>query len=316
MSYQARINSILFIIVIVLSLLAWYQPGLKQQQFQYLSTLAKNDVHSIHVERKDIGAISLKKYNDQWFLSEPYQLPANPLRVDTLMALLKKRSYAQFSATTQTLARYQLDKPPLSIWFNQSQFVLGGTDPVKRQRYVMNIDENIHSGKNTIHLINSIIYFQLRAALDTFISPNLLPPKAKINSIRWLDKELKRQGKTWQLSPDEGDVSSDSIVQLLQFWQHAQASKVEVNGVVNGVTLSAENSDGPQFMQSKQLISINISYPFEHKIKTENIQYLIIQDGKQLKLLRTDINVAYWISPQTLKLITEFFPLQENVKMP
>lgn len=304
MSRQARTNLILFIAVICLSLIAWYQPGLKKVITHYLTSLDADKIHTIVIEREDIGSIKLNKHNNNWNIEAPYQLPANTLRVNTITALADKRSYLQFQVTDAELSRYQLDKPPVSIWLNDHKFVLGNTDPIKQQRYAMNVSDNLASGNNTVHLINGIIFYQLRAALDTFISPALLPPQAKINSISWSDKTLTMEKGSWHLTPEAPEVSSDSIAQLIQFWKQAQASKVE--------TKVALGIDNEALIHSKNII-ITLTLPVNEKeTKIETIQYLIIQDGTQIKLLRTDKQIAYWISPQILKLITEFIPIQSN----
>ncbi len=304
MTREAKINVILLLVAIMLSLLAWWQPFLSTKQWYFLSDIKRDNITTIRIERKDLDTIVLNKENNNWFLEQPYTLAANPLRVDTLTALVEKQSYSRFESADEDLYRYELDKPLLTISFNHSRFVFGGIDPVKRHRYVMNIDDNAQSGKNTVHLINGVIYYQLRSALNTFISPSLLPPSAHINAISWLGKTLKNKDNKWLLTPDDTKVTSDSIAQLLQFWQHAQASKIETN-----VDFAIDKASA----QSRSLL-INITYPYGDKIKTEDIKYLIIQQDKQLKLVRLDYKLAYWISPQTLKSITEFLPVQETME--
>lgn len=304
MSRAARSNLILFIIVICLSLIAWYQPGLKKVITHYLSTLTPDEITTITLEREAIGNIKLSRQNGHWFIDEPYQLPANKLRVNTITALANKRSYTQFQVKDADLTRYQLDKPPVSVWLNDQQFIFGHTDPVKKQRYVINLNEAHAADSHTVHLINGVIFYQLRAALDTFISPALLPPQARIKSIRWLDKTLTIDNGIWQLSPEAPEVSSDSIARLIQFWKQAQASKVETK-----LSLGITNE---KLIQSKS-ITISLEPSGNNKnSKIEKIHYLIIQDGTQIKLLRTDKHIAYWLSPQVLKLLTEFVPLQND----
>ncbi len=301
MSRAARTNLILFIIIIFLSLIAWYQPGLKKTLIHSFTSLKADEIHTITIDRQTIGSVKLSRHDNNWFIEEPYQLPANILRVNTIIALAEKRSYTQFQVDDSELSRYQLDKPPLSIRLNDQLFVLGSTDPIRQRRYAMNLSDNRHSGKNTVHLINGVIFYQLRAALDTFISPALLPPQAKIKSIKWLDNTLTLKNGRWQLTSQEADVSSDSIAQLIQFWKQARASKVETN-----VSLGIDNKT---LMQSKSII---ITHALPDNEQETKIHYLIIQDGAQIKLLRTDKQIAYWLSPQILKLITEFIPVQSN----
>ncbi len=317
MSKEAKLNTILFVVALVLFLIAWYLPGLHQMKYQYLSDIQADDIQSIRIETQNTPTIKLIKDNNSWFLQEPYQLPANILRVDTLTALLNKRSYEHFSVTTDELKRFQLDQPLLSIWFDDQQFDMGTTDPIKQQRYVTQ-NNGPDTENHEIHLINGIIYFQLHAAVSTFISPYLLPPKAKINSMHWLDTQITRSDNGWLLTPEMSEVSQGSIKQLLLFWQQAQASKVETDiefsveniqtAALDSAVLDIEKNSTKKNAIEHNTIVLNISYPFENTIKTEELRYIIVQEGNQLKLIRPDLKLAYLISSQTLKTITEFFP--------
>lgn len=295
---MAKTNAILAVIVILLSLIAWFQPGLQPTVFQFLSALKADQVNTIIIERQDIGSIQLNKQKNGWFLQEPYQLPANSLRVGTITALAEKRSYSQFQISNNDLARYHLKKPLISILLNDKQLTIGNEAPVNHQRYAMNINDNLQSGNNTVHLIDGTIYYQLRASLDNFISPVLIPPQSSINNIVWHDKQLTITQGRWELTPDSDETTSDSIARLIQSWQHARASKVETN-----VSLPLSNAE----LQQSPAITISFTRPSSDKdSKTNTIRYLIIQVGEQIKLLRTDLQLAYWISTQKLKQLTEF----------
>lgn len=294
---MAQTNAILFVIVILLSLLAWFQPGLQQPVYQYLTSLKTTTIHSIIIERQALGTIKLHKENNNWVLQEPYQLPASLLRINTITALAQKRSYAQFQIDDTELSRYGLDKPAVSVWLNETNIIIGAEDPIKGQRYAMNISDNIQTGKNTVQLINGVVFYQLRANLDSFIATQLLPPKAQIKSITWADKKLNiTQGK-WTLTPDLPEVSADSIAQLIHHWQTAQASRVQ-----SKVSLSINNA------QLQQSPAITIHFSTDSGLE-ESVHYLIIQDAGQIKLLRSDAQVAYWLSPDLLKQLTKFLPV-------
>ena len=299
LSREAKLNLILFMVVLCLSLIAWYQPGLQKTMVHYLSNIKADNIHSIVIERQGIGTVKLSKQNNNWFIEQPYQLPANSLRVDTITALAEKRSYSQFQVKKSDLGRYQLDNPPLIITLNSQKFALGATDPIKKQRYAISVDNS--SDNIMVHLINGVIYYQLRAALNTFISPSLVPPQAKITRIDWADKILTVNNGLWQLTPEDPEVSTDSMLQFVQYWQQTQASRVETE-----VSVNITNSE--QVINKSNSKSIVIHYDLPGN-KSEKLNYLIIQDDKQLKLVRTDMKIAYWLSAKQLQKITEFLPL-------
>lgn len=310
MSHAAKTNVYLFVIVIILSLIAWFQPGLHKSVFSYFSSFKSDEINTIIIDRQDIGQIKLKKQDDSWFLLEPYQLPANRLRVDTITDLAEKRSFSQFQVSDEELARYHLAAPLIAIWLNDSKFVIGSEDPIKQQRYAMNIDDNIHTGKNTVHMINGTVFYQLRANLNTFISPNLIPTQATIQSISWSDKHLAIDNGRWHLTPDAPNVTADSIAQLIQFWKKAQASHIEIRSepVVPPPAAPSESS-GNNNTRRNNTVSITLKAADS---AMSSIEYLIIQEGTQIKLLRTDIPIAYLITPQILKLLTEFIRVPKN----
>jgi hypothetical protein len=297
MSRDARLNSYLFAAVICLSLLAWYKPGLNEPGIQLLSDLNPDNIKSIIIKRQDIGQIKLQKHNKHWFIKEPYELPANPLRVNSLLALAQKRIYSSFEIQNTALKKYHLDKPHLTVWLNDRQFVMGSETPINQQRYIMNINDNAASGKTMVHMINGTIFYQFRANLDTFISTRLIPVDSRLTGLEWQGQQLSLNNGRWELKTDKTDISADSVAQLLEFWKHAQALRVETQ--VNPNISNAE-------LVNKPVVSINLA---DAQNAQSSINYLVIQQEKQIKLLRTDLKLAYWITPQILKQLTEFMPV-------
>ena len=305
MNNDARNNARLAVIVLLLALIAWFKPGLKQYQYQYLSSLNPEQVHTIIIERRGIEPVRLTKQGQHWLMQSPYPLPANPLRVRTVLALAAKRSYSNFDVPDSELKKYALDKPELSVWLDNDRFDLGSEAPLNGQRYAMNIQDNIHSGKNTVHLINGAVYYQLRAPVDSFISPSLLPPDADLEQIQWAGYSLTLKNGQWQLKThrENADIQPDSVVQFIHNWQSIQASRVETGLKVNLNTLDAGQTAEK---------TITIHYKLNDREQT--ISYHIIQEGRQIKLLRQDLSIAWWLTPQQLKLLTEFIPVTKTTK--
>ncbi len=310
MHQDSRTNLILFVMVLLLALIAWFKPGLEQSQFKYLSSLNTNDIHNIVIERQDIESIRLSKKGKHWFLQSPYQLPANPLRVKTILSLAHKRSYSSFQVQENELPRYHLDKPAVSVWLNDRRFDMGSEAPLNGQRYAVNVHENIDSAANadsktTIHLINGTVYYQLRARIDSFISPLLIPPGAQIQQLKWPGYTLTVNNGKWQLktSRDRAGINADSVSRLIRYWRETQASKVETEVQIKQ---KLEKAD----LLAQKSIRITV----KQADAEQTITYVIIQEDNQIKLLRRDLNIAWWITPQQLKLLTEFIPVTKNLK--
>ena len=169
MSKPAQTNLILFLICIVLFAIAWFKPGLHKETIKYFTSLEIDEIYSIEIQREGLENIKLIKKDKVWFLLEPEQTAANILRINTIIALAKKRSYAQFQVSDKELDPYGLNAPKVSIKLNETDFVIGGKHPVKALRYAMKIDKSSQSANQTIHLIEDKVYYQLRSRLDTFI---------------------------------------------------------------------------------------------------------------------------------------------------
>ncbi len=169
MSKAAQTNLILFLICIVLFAIVWLQPCLHKETIKYFTRLEIDEVYAIEIRREGLENIKLIKKDKVWFLLEPEQTLANILRINTIIALAKKRSYAQFQVSDKELETYGLKNPKVSIKLNETDFVIGGKHPVKALRYAMKIDQNSQSANQTIHLIEDTVYYQLRSRLDTFI---------------------------------------------------------------------------------------------------------------------------------------------------
>ena len=71
MSREAKLNLFLFTMLLFLSLIAWYQPGLQKTIVHYLSNIKTDDIHSIVIERRDLGRLKLTKKIISGLLNSP-----------------------------------------------------------------------------------------------------------------------------------------------------------------------------------------------------------------------------------------------------
>ncbi|MCU7834137.1 MAG: DUF4340 domain-containing protein [gamma proteobacterium symbiont of Taylorina sp.] len=314
LSKEVKTNLVLFIACLFLFFIAWFQPGLKQENRQYFTSMKADEISSITIKRQGIDQVKLIKKAGEWFLVEHDQLkidlPANILRVNTITALAEKRSYSQFQVKGTDLERYHLDDPQVSIWLNNEHFIIGGTDPVNNQRYAMQLGDP----SNTIHMINGTVFYQLRANINTFISTKILPPHASIQSIHWDNKILELSNGKWSFASEDSVVGTDDsviaegsviekaskitsadIIQIVQFWQKAQASRIE--------TAVVEQVKSDNVPDKNMEITIHLNYPGKNN---QQIHFLVIKEKNQIKLLRRDAQTAYLITPETLKQLTEF----------
>ncbi len=320
-----KTNILLLAGVVCLSLILYYEPGLQLPDKKYLTPLNSEKIQFIYIQRKGLESIELNKTAAGWFMTQPLQIAANPLRIGTITALAEKRSFSQFPAQDKSLKKYHLDDPLITVRLDNTDIAIGGEDPVNQRRYAL-ID-------NTIHLINGKIYYQLRANLDTFISLSLLPPEADIKTITFPDWTLNLKQAKWQLSPDMPDVSSDSISALLQSWKTAQALRIKTSPISSmdeesstelnnesstelnnesSTELNNESSTGLDKKSSTGLDKKSATTQHNNNLISitlqdeSQIQYRLTGDARTPELIRLPWKITYYLTPQTMKQLNTF----------
>lgn len=231
MQSRLIINIVLFILVCVLGVFLFVtETGNNHTEEILLTSMNPENIHTIVVTRKQTDEIVFKKENKTWQMQSPYALPANPVRINTMLGLLKAHSYTQLNKKELQLDRFHLQDPEVSIRFNQLQIDFGDVSPLGDQRYVMVGD--------SVHLINDSLFQQLQTNATFFLDNRLLPAGSEITAIHLPDHELQLQDGLWKISPDTS-ISADTIIQLINAWQNLEAISIRpyedtaVTGMVN-----------------------------------------------------------------------------------
>jgi hypothetical protein len=284
-------NILLFIAVVCLSLILYFEPGLEQPRRNYLTSLKSEQIHNISIQRQGLESIELEKTEHGWFMTKPFPLAANPLRLGTITALAEKRSFSHFPVTGKPLKKYHLDDPLIIVTLDDTKIAIGAEEVFNQHRYAM-LDDSIH-------LIEGKVYYQLRANLDSFISLSLLPPGTQIKSIESSAWKLSIEQGHWLLTPDDPDISADSISTLLHHWKNAQALRIRTIPVTRTAQQADTQADTQADMQEKHLITVTLQ-------DQSQIKYYLAGDISQPELIRLPWNISYQITPQLYKQLTTF----------
>ena len=228
-----------------------------------LTNINPDSIDTIQVSRKS-GDILFKKEKNKWFMQKPYHLLANPVRINSMLELLKVHSHTQLNKKDVELNRLKLDAPEVSIRFNKLRIDFGDTSPLDEQRYVL-VDDNVH-------LINDSLYPQLTASATFFLNNALLPQDSKITAITFPNHTLKQQDGVWKLEP-ETNLSGDDIIRMVAAWQKLEA--ISVRAYKKG--------------ESSGTIKIEMK-------NHDPIDFIIVSPPPQLILAREDIGIQYHIS--------------------
>lgn len=217
MNTRLLLNLGLLALVVVLGLLAYFQPGVKKPPATpKLTDLAVADIDRIRIEDRDGKTIVLARAGEHWQLVEPVQLPANAFRVESLLRLLDEPSQARLDAKNLEMAEFGLDTPRIRLYLNDRGFTFGTTEPLNGRRYIRIGD--------TVHLVTDQYFHLLIGGYTEFVNQQLVPPDSRIAEIVTPGWHLTRatEGK-WTLSPTKPGLSADTLNMLADNWCNAQA---------------------------------------------------------------------------------------------
>ena len=223
MSKRNLLNLILLVLIFVLIALVIYEPG-KDIPITppSLTNLKENDISHIKVKRLSADQIEqeieFNKTSTGWEMIKPYKLPANVFRIDSILKLLSALSLSQNNLTNLDLNTFGLEKPKVTIIFNNTSIAFGHNKSLKNNRYV--------KIASTLHMIADTFFYQLTAKTESYISHKLIPEKSNITKIVLPNLKLEQANNRWDVTPKVDNISADAINQLINEWKLSQAYDV------------------------------------------------------------------------------------------
>lgn len=218
MTSRLWLNLALLLLLVILLLVVVYEPGKEVEPAPAkLTQLTPETITHIHLQRATGNDIELSKESDnQWWMLNPYYLPANNFRVQSLLRLAETESLGSHPLKDLQPATYGLDKPRAVVTFNRTvQIKFGDNEPLQQRRYVQVGD--------LLHTVMDTFYYQAAGNPTTYLAHSLLPPKVDIVKLVLPGLQLVYQEGQWQRTPPHNELSADSSVELIDRWQHAQA---------------------------------------------------------------------------------------------
>lgn len=293
MNPRTLLNIILLAAIVVLVLFVIFEPGKKAPETpSSLTDLSVDKITSIAIENDNKPAVQLEKRDKNWFLTAPYQMPANNFRVQSLLQIAGAESHAQFSSNAHDLKKFHLGHPKAVLRLNDTSISFGDTEPLTLRRYVL--------VGSTIHLIKDNVFHQLTQNATSFISLALLPEASIITRLTLPDMTLQkdRNNAAWILEPNpKGQVSMDQINKLIDAWTSAQALAVEPykSGTTKPKTKAKLNQN------------IEVSLASGNAIKFE-----VRPDETDFVLARKDVGIEYHLPLSAKKRLTQIPPATQT----
>ena len=151
MKSRALTNFGLLILVVILALIALYEPGLeKPDEVLPLTNLKPEEVRFIRISDNQGRDLVLEKQQGAWRMTRPYEKAANEVRIGQLLGITSTRSFSQFDVPDDRLADFGLDPAPIHLQLNDMKLEVGGNEPMRFRRYVR-IGNQIHLISNGFH---------------------------------------------------------------------------------------------------------------------------------------------------------------------
>ena len=216
MGNRTLINVLLVLVISVLAGYLIYTNGDRRAGPDY-AAIDPASINRITVRRPDNPATVMKKTANGWWLTQPFRVQANPLRIHSILQLIQTPGHSPFAVRDSELRQLGLGEDALTLLLNDHEFAFGHTDPISDARYLRY--------KDTVYLIEDDLYFQLKQGPVFFAGTRLVPETAQIIQLNFPHLSLIREGNRWTSRPARA-VSSDKAALLAESWQNAEATVV------------------------------------------------------------------------------------------
>lgn len=242
-------NLALFGVVIILGLVAMFEPGIKPPvKLPPLTTLSPDQVKKIRLVRPSDTVEFERNAQGQWQIISPVKLLANSYRLKNLLNLLEEQDYKKLAAHELKLAEIKLAPPLVQITFDQLTVAFGETSPLKDgKRYIQLSDQ-----PESVWVVRDNIYQSLTEAVWSFVNLSPLGESIKLKELQLPDYHLILKEGTWTLAqpaPAMINSSTDTLNTLIDNWQHLQAIEVakydDSLPAIGEVTVTLEGQSSP-----------------------------------------------------------------------
>ncbi len=224
MNRRVWLNLALLVTVLVLALLAYFEPGTSETPpGSPLSTLAADSAAQIRFQVRGQDEVAMQRRGAQWWLTQPVVVPASDFQIARLFELINAESAQRYDAASLSLAQYGLVPPEVTLVVDDEQFAFGGLSPMNYQRYVLL--------GGVLHLVDVSDLSVFTRGWSDLVDLQLLPKDARpvritlasLGTLVATERGWRREGGG---EVESGVESNDDLVALVERWRHAQAFKV------------------------------------------------------------------------------------------
>ena len=162
------VNLGLFVLVVVLSSVIYFEPGKEQTaEIVPLTHLKPEEVNFIRISDNRGRNLVMEKQQGSWQMTSPYKKTADEQRIKQLLDITTTRSFSRFEIPEDRLAEFGLAPASIYLQLNNVKLEIGGNESLQFRRYVRIADQ--------LHLINNGYHHHLMAQADDFVRKAEMP---------------------------------------------------------------------------------------------------------------------------------------------
>ena len=224
----------------------------------------------VALEHPGSPTVKLVRKDGHWKITEPVQMDADPIEMNAFIDLAKQEVKKSLNPGEVSLKDLGLDPPAYTVVLNDQKLGFGAQEPIQARRYILS------NGK--VALVDDPPAEALDADYSDLASRALLPAGAQIQSIKLPDLTIAKSGdgKSWALTPDAPNASSDARQKLVDAWRDA-------NAMWNS-TVPKEGAKGDAVAVTLKDGSV--------------ISFVVTSRDPQFVIARPDVGVSYTLSKQ------------------
>jgi hypothetical protein len=209
------VNVLLLAGVISLGLYIYYRPAADEAPRHKLSTLVPSAVNRVVIEPRDSAVIELAKRGNAWYLVRPFEARADRSQVERLLELASATSKEKLAATD--LARFDLDRPALTVTLGEQRFAFGTVNPLSQEQYVLAGDG--------VYLLSSFYASLVPRKAERLLTHSLFLQGESPVAFVLPGFRIELQGTKWVRLPAAGqeELSQDEFNRWVDGWRYASS---------------------------------------------------------------------------------------------
>jgi hypothetical protein len=220
------INILLVVTIVILTLVARYEPGIDAPPAaQTLTPMSADAVEDIRINRPLREDLVLTREENGWIIDREPALPADGFQARALAKLAGQTAVRSYPVDELDLSRLALDPPYATVALNDTTIDFGTLEPLEELRYVRVGDQ--------VHLISDLYQHLIEADYTQFVRRRLFAEQDRIVGLTLPELAITKTDTGWSVNPPQA-VSADSLQRLVDNWQQATALHIRSAEIAAG----------------------------------------------------------------------------------